>query len=159
MVFHVVSTHVHVCVATYNEDDTCTCMTVQFTLYLGWTQMNLNGCLYISKLDVSRPVPDLLFNIVIRGDLTWMIYTCGVEITSGALIKSLPPKLDSVYQVKSLLLRRNCCHVCSGNSDGKFHDLKKKQQFIKSSSKYYTCRYIHVHKQNTPAMYYCTPTT
>ena len=73
---------------------------------------------------------------MIRGDLTWMVSTCGVEITSGLLIDSLPPTLDTVHRVKSLLLRLNCSHVCSGNPDGKFHELQSEQPFVKSSSQF-----------------------
>ena len=45
-----------------------------------------------------------------------MTSSCGTAITSGRLIDSLPSKLDTVLQVKSLLMRLNWCHICSGNA-------------------------------------------
>ena len=83
--------------------------------------------------DVYRTIPDIMFCLSIKEDMTWMVSSCGVEITSGSFIDSLPPKLDTVLLVISVLTQLNHCHICLGNAEGKFQDLQRNTRFLKSS--------------------------
>ena len=145
-----------------------TCMQLEFwmrylytgaSFFSGWTSQCMRECLYFSKIDVDRPVPDLLFNVAIRSDFTWMLSTCGVEVTGGTLIDSLPQELNSVCRVKTTLLRLHKSYVCTGNSDGKFSELKNNPYFLKSSSKFmymliYVCVQLTLHVfTNVSAVY------
>ena len=97
--------------------------------------IHIEECLYFSMLDVSRPIPNLKFNLVIRKNFSWMLSTCGIEVSSGQFIQSLPKLLATVNQVTTTLLCLNATQLCSGNGDGKFQDLLKNQCFLKSSCK------------------------
>ena len=105
------------------------------SLKTGWTQIVLPNSLCFTKLDGNRTVPEMMFCVSIKEDMTWMLSSCGVAITSGRLINSLTSKLDSVSDAKSLLLRLDCCYICSGNADGKFQELLREPRFVKGSGK------------------------
>ena len=67
----------------------------------------MKNALHFSKLEVDRTIPDIMFCLSIKEDMTWMVSSCGVEITSGSFIDSLPPKLDTVLQVISVTFEYN----------------------------------------------------
>ena len=80
--------------------------------YTGWNHTHVKNTLHFSKLDFDRTIPDIMFCLSIKEDMTWMVSSCGVEITSGSFIDSLPLKLDTVLQVISVPTRLNHCHIC-----------------------------------------------
>ena len=102
-------------------------------LVTGWTQTYMDNALYLTKLDTGHTVPHTLFCLSFKEDMTWMMSSCGIEVTSGSLLDSLPPKLDTVLQVISTLTRLNHCRICSGNEDGKFQELQRNSRFLKFS--------------------------
>ena len=89
--------------------------------------------LHLSKMDFERKIPDVMFCLSIREDMTWVISSCGVEITMGKFIQSLPTKLNNVLYVTSVVTRLSQCHICMGNADGKFQELQTNSRFLHNS--------------------------
>ena len=100
-----------------------------------------NGVVLLRLLSCA----EVMFCLSIKKDMTWMVSSCGVEITSGWLIDSLTSKLDTVLHVDSLLMRLNHCHICLGNADGKFQISEK----LRYGNVYISYMYII----NTDAIY------
>ena len=100
-------------------------------LKLGWTQTLTGNALHFTKMDFSRPIPQLLFCLSIVGAMSWTLSSSGVELTCGSLVDSIPNVLASVAAVLSLLSRLDKCCICEGN--GKFGELLLQPRFLRNS--------------------------
>ena len=110
-----------------------TFLTTLVLLISGWTQTYTESALHFTKLDFSRPVPQLLFCLTVFDGMSWTLSSSGVKIASGNLVSSIPDRLESVTAVLSLLSRLDQCQICEGNADGKFGELLSQAGFLKSS--------------------------
>jgi len=82
--------------------------------------------LVITKVDASRPVPDVHYCLIVMADFTWKIYVHGKEVpqTLCQWIANIPTALDTVQYVPHALSRLDGSYICKGNGDTKFQQTK-----------------------------------
>ena len=86
----------------------------------------------LSKLDTSRPVPDVRCSIVISATFTWSAYLYGKKVSPSfcQLLSNTTTLLHSVTAVVALARCLDESHVCIGNGDKKFEELQKTRKGV-----------------------------
>lgn len=99
--------------------------------------------LVVSKLDVTRDVPDVRYCVSILSDMTWKTFVFRREIvtTLTQVTATMPQVLSNAVQLSHLLYSLDKAYICEGNRDAKFECLLSSRRFSSSSSKL-LCMYI-----------------
>ena len=108
---------------------------------IGWSLLQRDEKLVLSKLELRGGVPTLRFSITVEADLNYKAYVYGVEVPhphSPVLCQSALTSADIAYSLVDWLSRSK---ICKGNPDEKFVVLQasRKGHFMNSAGMLPVC--------------------
>ena len=62
------------------------------------------GRLLLTKLDMSRSLPEIRYSIRVHADMTWKAFVYSMELTTSQLTAGVPVELSTTAAVRSLLV-------------------------------------------------------
>ena len=95
---------------------------------------------------------EIVYSVAVDEELKWKLFVRGKEISDVNVpesLKSVPPAISSLTQLRKILDILNTLHVCEGNADEKYLPLlTRKKKFYDISGKkinLFISLYTHVH--------------
>ena len=104
----------------------------------GWSLTSEENKLVVSKLDVTRTVPDIRYCVSVFSDMVWKIFIYRRELiaTLSQVTATIPEVLSNAIQLSHLLCTLDRGYMCEGNKDAKFDHLLSSKKFSGNSSKF-----------------------